>query len=321
MAHELILVDGGLRVPEAIVHCVGAVAFGGGVHVGVAQPEGDEVLEEVRALRERHPVVAGQGGLHNERGAVDVFPRDRNPVQWIGGAPPPRRHEEILPPALPELRVDLGDRLGDLRGRHLVEAVGGDVDHVAHFVEPAVAEGLGGGHRGVLHVGQVLEAEPHRLLRDHLRLRPDLQQVELVALADRLAQLEGELDLDGAAEADGAEAQHEGEELRQRHLAGEDLADVHLLERRLLMGGGLELHLAVVVLEDDLLAVHILHERDCLRSLGRQLHVVGAADGPQHLLALDGQGDERVGRRRRLRQVERRDAQRLRRHGVRGVAQ
>ena len=52
-----------------------------------------------------------------------------------------------------------------------------------------------------------------------LGLWADLEQVELVALLWRLPRLERELELDRTAEARGAEAQEEGERLRERNFA------------------------------------------------------------------------------------------------------
>ena len=107
-----------------------------------------------------------------------------------------------------------------------------------------------GGHAGVLLGGQVAEAR-RRAARAEPRLRPQLQHVELVLARAVLAQLERELDLDGASEPRRAEAQQEGERARKRCLAAQRPLErqVQRLDRLGGCGGGV----AVARLEDDLL--------------------------------------------------------------------
>ena len=52
--------------------------------------------------------------LNNEGGVVDVLPLHRDAARRVGRAPPPRRHQQVAPPLLLQLPVELADLGGDL---------------------------------------------------------------------------------------------------------------------------------------------------------------------------------------------------------------
>mmetsp|Transcript_65963 Transcript_65963/g.159128 ORF Transcript_65963/g.159128 Transcript_65963/m.159128 type:complete len:488 (-) Transcript_65963:580-2043(-) len=250
------------RVPVLIVRQLAACW----VDRGVAQPEREEVLEKVRALREGHVLRARHLCLDDECGGVDVGPGDGDALALVSRTPPTGCHQQALASLGTQQRVDLVDLLGNLGGARGVEEVRRHVDHVGDLLEATVAERVLGGHAGVLLGGQVAEAR-RRAACAEPRLRPQLQHVELVLARTILAQLERELDLDGAAQPRRAEAQQEGKRARQRGLAAECPLErqVQRLDRLSGRGSGV----AVARLEDDLLAVDVLRERHRGHSLGR----------------------------------------------------
>mmetsp|Transcript_977 Transcript_977/g.2631 ORF Transcript_977/g.2631 Transcript_977/m.2631 type:complete len:759 (+) Transcript_977:741-3017(+) len=173
-----------------------------------------------------------------------------------------------------------------------------DIDHVGDVGEAAVPERVLRRDKRVLRCGQVRKAERLGRLRvgDELRHRPDLQQVQLVRLVDRLSQVDRELNLHWACERGRTELQEEGEGWRER----ERVAAHNLLHRQLGQLGGRRVRRGLVRLRavgehhflpvrverlqlDDwrvLLARHRLHQAE-LRDL-RDVELVERRVAHQH---------------------------------------
>mmetsp|Transcript_22595 Transcript_22595/g.70971 ORF Transcript_22595/g.70971 Transcript_22595/m.70971 type:complete len:493 (-) Transcript_22595:1768-3246(-) len=275
------------RIPVGVVGNVVAVV--GGVGRRVANAKRDDVLEKVRALRERNELGPLERRLDDEGRPVDGVPVDRDAAAGVGRAPPPGGHQQELAPLGFELGVERRDLPRNLARLGNVEPVGRDVDYVADAFEGAVPQGACGGHHRVELARQVVEAE--RACRGRggdLRLGPDLEHVQLVLGGGRVAELERELDLDRAAEADCAEPEQKGERLRQRHLGGQKLLEAEPPGLRHHSGMGLVVErggrLAVALVEDHLLAVHVAGEpgqRARPRRLGRDLHLGHPREGEE----------------------------------------
>mmetsp|Transcript_9178 Transcript_9178/g.24034 ORF Transcript_9178/g.24034 Transcript_9178/m.24034 type:complete len:368 (-) Transcript_9178:539-1642(-) len=184
----------GEAIPVTVIGNLGALLW---IDGHIPEAEGDDVLEEVRALRNGHMLIEHR--LDDERRLVDVLPGDRDASRRVSGAPAPWRHEQVPPALALELAVDGSNLGGDLCRLALIKAVGRDVHHVGDALKAAVAERTRRRHRCVVRRRHKLEAVGGARLE--LRLRPQLEQVQLVALAGPLARLESKFNLNRTAKA------------------------------------------------------------------------------------------------------------------------
>ena len=94
---------------------------------------------------------------------------------------------ELPTPLIAQPRINSGDLLSDTSGLVRVEALGRHVDNVRNVLELAVAEGARRRDRGVLARREELEAV--RILAAKVRLRADLQDMQLMTLPSSPARL------------------------------------------------------------------------------------------------------------------------------------